>query len=341
MAEITGGASAYVAIAKQSGIGTVQTTAAAFVFAKYLNGTDIQPVEEYLGPVREGGDGLDERFDVQVSHRARGTLVVNARPDITGMLFGAFFGAGLGGNSASAWNGGSSPATHVFQFPQGGRTTYYTIVVQHPGGTLTQVLQDARCTALNVSSQSRQPVQINTQWVGRQIGASYGTALTPTYETGDVFGFWNASVTFPYTGSAASYVSQYAINAAINVDEDLFTQGLILVDVVDLTRSVTVQVDEIYQNASNYTLIEFKGGPVPTYTLATAVFKVAHAITANGSARSFSIEANLVRMGDSVLTPIDPDNKTVYAQHAGVPLAGATSSLVAFVANAHASNYLA
>lgn len=338
MAEITGGQSAYVAIAKQSAIGTVQTSAAAFVFAKYLNGTDIQPTEEYLGPVREGGDGLDERFDIQVAHRARGTLVVNARPDITGMIFSAFFGAGLGGNAASAWGGASSPATHVFQFPVGGRTTYYTIVVQHPGGTLTQVLADARCVSLNVTSQNRQPVQLNTSWVGRTIGASYTTALTPTYEGGDVFGFWNASMTFPFNGSAASYISQYAVNAAINVDEDLFTQGLNLVDVVDLTRSVTVQLDEIYQNASNYLFVEFKGGPVATYTLATAVFKVCHALP---NSRSFSIEANLVRMGDSVLTPIDPDNKTVYLQHAGVPLAGATSSLVAFVANAHASNYLA
>lgn len=341
MANITGGVSAYVAIAKQSAIGSMQTSAAAFVFAKYLNGSDIQPVEEYLGPVREGGDGLDERFDIQVAHRARGTIVVHARPDITGMMFSAFFGAGLSGNPASAWALASAPATHQFQFPVGGRTTYYTVVVQHPEGTLTQAMQDARMTSLAVTSQNRQPVVLNTQWVGRQIGASYTTALSPTYESGDVFGFWNASMTFPFTGSAASYISQYAVNAAINVDEDLFTQGLTLVDIVDLTRSVTVQLDEIYQNASNYVFVEFKGGPVATYTLATAVFKVAHAITAASGPRSFSIEANLVRMGDSVLTPIDPDNKSVYLQHAGVPLAGATSSLVAYVANAHASNYLA
>jgi hypothetical protein len=316
-------------------------TPAAFVFAKYLNGSDIQPVEEYLGPVREGGDGLDERFDIQVAHRARGTLVVHARPDITGMCFSAFFGGGLSGNPASAWALASNPATHTFQFPLGGRTTYYTMIIQHPGGTLTQAMQDARCVGLNVTSQNRAPVILNTSWIGRQIGASYTVALTPAYETGDVFGFWNASVTFPFAGSAASYISQYAVDAQIAVDESLFTQGLTLVDIVDLTRSVTIQMDEVYQNASNYLFVEFKGGPVPTYTLATAMFKVCHAITPGGSARSFSLEANLVRMGDTQLTPIDPENKSVYAQHAGIAFAGATSSLVAFVANAHASNYLA
>ena len=338
MTEITGGASTYIAIAKQSAKGTVQSTAAAFVFAKYLNGTDIQPIQEYLGPIREGGDGLDHRFDQQVAHRARGTLVVHGRPDIVGMLSGAFFGGGLGGNAASAWNGGSAPAIHSFQFPPGQRTTYYTVVVQHPGNTLVQVLSDARCIGLNFEAQNRQPLRITSEWIGIQMGASFGTALTPTYETGDVYGFWNASFTFPFNGSAASYVTRYAVNAQIETDPDLFAHGLVMADIVDLGRTIEVELDEIYQNASNYMFIEYKGGVSPTFTLATGVFKISHVLS---TTRSMTLDANLVRFGDTRLTAIDPDNKVVYAQHSAIAFAGATSSLVSIQNNGHASNYLA
>ena len=61
MTESTGGPSAFIAIAKQSAKGTVQSTAVAFVLAQYLNGTAVQPIPEYLGPIREGGHGLDHR----------------------------------------------------------------------------------------------------------------------------------------------------------------------------------------------------------------------------------------------------------------------------------------
>lgn len=338
MTNITGGPSAFIAIAKQSAKGTAQTTAAAFVFAKYLNGTDVQPMQEYLGPVREGGDGLDQRFDQQVAHRARGTIVVHARPDITGMIAGAFLGAGLGGNSASAWGGGSAPATHIMQFPGGGRTTYYTIVVSHPESTLTQVMTDSRCIAMNMEEQARQPLRITSEWLGIQMGASWGTVLTPAYEGGDVYGFWNASITFPFVGSAASYVTRIGINAQIEVDQDLFTSGLFLADVVDLARTVDVEVDEIYQNASNYLFIETKGGAGATFTLATGVLRVGHVLNAS---RSLGIDAMLLRFGDSRLTAIDPENKVVYAQHSAIALAGATSSLIMAFSNGHASNYLA
>lgn len=338
MTEITGGASSYIAIAKQSAKGAVQTTQAAFVFAKYLNGTDIQPMQEYLGPIREGGDGLDFRFDQQVAHRARGTLVVHARPDIMGMIGGAFFGAGLGGNSASAWGGASAPATHIFQFPLGGRTTYYTVVVQHPGGTLTQVMSDSRCIQMNMEEQARQPLRVTTEWVGIQMTASYGTALQPVYESGDVYGFWNASITFPFVGSAASYVTRIGINAQIDIDPDLFTSGLFMADIVDLGRNIEVEIDEIYQNATNYMFIENKGGVAPTFTLATGVLYLGHVLNAS---RSLAISMNLLRFGDTRLTAIDPDNKVVYAQHSAVAFTGATSSVVMALSNGHASNYLA
>lgn len=338
MTEISGGASSFIAIAKQSAKGTVQVTPAAFVFAKYLNGTDLQPMQEYLGPVREGGDGLDFRFDQQVAHRARGTLVVHARPDIMGMLGGAFFGAGLGGNAASSWTGASAPATHIYQFPLGGRTTYYTVVVQHPGGTLTQVLSDARCIQMNMEEAARQPLRVTTEWVGIQMGASYGVALTPAYESGDVYGFWNASITFPFVGSAASYVTRVGINAQIDIDPDLFTSGLFMADIVDLGRNVEVEVDEIYQNATNYMFIENKGGAGATFTLATGALRLGHVLNAS---RSLGLDCMLLRFGDTRLTAIDPDNKVVYAQHSAVAFAGATSSLIMSLSNGHASNYLA
>lgn len=338
MTEITGGASTFIAIAKQSAKGTPQTTAAAFVFAKYLNGTDVQPMQEYLGPIREGGDGLDLRFDQQVAHRARGTIVVHARPDITGMIGGAFLGGGFGGAAASAWSGGSAPATHIMQFPPGQRTTYYTIVVQHPGGTLTQVMTDSRCIQMNMEEQARQPLRITSEWLGIQMGASWGTALTPVYEGGDVYGFWNASITFPFVGSAASYVTRIGINAQIEVDQDLFTSGLFMADIVDLGRTVEVEVDEIYQNASNYIFIETKGGAAATFTLATGVLRVGHVLNAS---RSLGIDTMALRFGDTRLTAIDPENKVVYAQHSAVALAGATSSLILAMSNGHASNYLA
>lgn len=343
MTNISGHPSAYVAFARQSAKGTPNTTAGAFVFAKYLSGTDFQPTSEFLGPVREGGDGLDHRFDMRVSHVARGAVTVHARPEIFGLLSAAFFGAGRGGqlNASSMASGpgvGSNLASHVFQFPVNPRDTYWTVVVAHPGGEFTQVLTDARPVTYMVEGENRQPVKMTTEWMGLQYGASWGTALTAAYEAANPWGFFDASFSFPFGGSAASFISQYSINAQIEIDEDLYTTGLTMLDTVDLSRTVEISCREVWQNPTVYNHLEYAGGVAPTFGLSTGIFKVAHAA---GASRIFTIDANLVRWADAEIGQLDPDNKVVYLEHRGVAFAGATSSLVVNVSNGRASSYLA
>jgi hypothetical protein len=335
MANITGGPSTYIAIGKQSAKGT-PAVPAAFVFAKFLSGTDFQPVWDYLGPVREGGDGLDQRWDMRTGQRARGTLVTHARPDITGLQLSAFFGGGLAGNPASAWATSAVPATHQFMFPQAGRTQYYTVVAQHPGSDLVQVLYDARPVGFTLEAMNQAPLRITTEWVGLRYGASFA-ALTPVLEGGDPFVFFGASVNYPYVGSIGSYVSQYTITGRVDVDEDLYANDLIMVDVVDLNRTVEVTLREIWQNATNYLNVEYAGLVAPTYNLATGYFSAFHRY----SSYTLQLTAPLVRWGDAQITAVDPENKTVYIDYSGIALAGATGSLYANLANAHGSNYLA
>jgi hypothetical protein len=337
MANITGGPSTFVAIAKQTAKGTPQVTPAAFVFAKFLSGTDFQPVWQYLGPVREGGDGLDQRWDMRTGQTARGTLVVNARPDITGMVTSAFYGGGLAGNPASAWAISSAPASHQFSFPQSGRTQYYTVVIQHPGADLANVLYDARPVGWTLEAMNQSPLKLTSEWVGLKYGASWGTALTPVYEGGDPFVFFGASINYPYSGSVGSWVSQYTVTAKVAVDENLYTNDLLMADVVDLTREVDVSLREVWQNATNYLNVEMAGLVAPTYNLSTGFFSSFHRY----SSYTLQVQLPLVRWGDSTLTAVDPDNKTVYIDYQGIGLAAATSSIQVFLMNAHASNYLA
>lgn len=336
MANISGNASTFVAIGKQTAKGT-PAVAAAFVFAKFLSGTDFQPVWDFLGPVKEGGDGLDQRWDMRTAQRARGTVVCHARPDITGMLFSSFFSGGAAGNPASAWAVSSAPASHIFQFPAGQRQTYYTVVISHPGSDLTHVLYDARPVGLTLEAVNQSPVRITSEWVGIKYGASWGTALTPVYEGGDPFVYFGASVNYPYSGSVGSWVSQYTVTARVNLDEDFYTNDLLLADLVDLDRTVEISLREIWQNATNYLNVEYAGLTAPTYNLATGFFSAFHRY----SSYVMQLSCPLIRWSDSNLTAVDPDNKTVYIDYAGIALAGATCSIFANVMNAHASNYLA
>lgn len=336
--QITGGPSAFIGIAKQSAKGAPQTSAAAFTFAKYLSGTDFQPVWDFLGPVYEGGDGLDQRWDMRTAQRARGSLTVHARPDITGALTSAFFGAGLAGNPASAWAVSSAPASHQFQFPAAGRGQYYTVVTAQAGGEIAQVLYDARPVTYTVEGMNQEPVKLTTEWVGLRYGASWAlSGQPPVYEGGDPFVFFGASITYPFAGSVGSYVSQYTLSARVNVDEDLFAQDLIMVDLVDLTRTVEVSLREIWTNATNYIQVEFAGLAAPTYNLATGFFSAFHRYASN----TVQFQTPMIRWADSQISAVDPDNKTVYVDYRGIALAAATSSMQVFIQNAHASNYLA
>lgn len=337
MTNISGGASTFIAIGKQTAKGTPQTTPAAFTYAKYLSGTDFQPTWEYLGPVREGGDGLDQRWDMRTAQRARGTLVHNMRPDITGQILAAFFGGGLGGNAASAWNGATLPAQHNFTFPAQFRNQYWTVVAGHPGGELTHVLYDARPVGLTIEAMNQQPLKMTSEWVGLKYGASWGAAMAPVYQGGDPFVFFGASIAYPFAGSAGSYVSQYTVTARVDVDEDLFTNDLLMIDIVDLARTVEVTHREVWINATNYLNVEYAGLIAPTYLLATGTFQAAHVM----SSYLFQMNLPLVRWGDSNLTAVDPENKTVYIDYSGVALAGGTTSMNVSVINTHASNYLA
>jgi hypothetical protein len=211
-------------------------------------------------------------------------------------------------------------------------------VVAHPGGEYTQVMYDARPVSFNWEAENRQPCKITTEWMGLQYGASWGVAMTAAYESSNPFGFYDASITFPFPGSAASHVSQYSINAQIEMDEDLYTTGLTLLDLVDLSRTVEIQAREIWSTPTTYAHLEYVGGVAPTFGLATGVFRAIHQI---GASRIFDISANMVRWADAEIGQLDPDNKTVYAEHRGVAFAAATSSLVVSVVNGRPSSILA
>lgn len=338
MTNISGGASTFIAIGKQTAKGTPQTTAAAFTYAKFLTGTDFQPVWQFLGPVREGGDGLDQRWDMRTAQRARGTLVHHMRPDITGQILAAFFGGGFGGNPASAMTGTPSLiATHTFTFPAQFRSQYWTVVAGHPGGELTHVLYDARPVGMTIEAINQSPLKMTSEWVGLKYGASWGVTMAPVYQGGDPFVFFGASIAYPYAGSAGSYVSQYTVTTRVDVDENLYTNDLIMMDLVDIARTAEVTLREVWTNATNYLNVEYAGLVAPTYNLATGTLQSSHVYSSN----SFQINFPLIRWSDSNLTAVDPDNKTVYIDYAGIALAGATTSINVILVNSHVSNYLA
>ena len=317
----------YLAVGMQSGLGSPQTTAAKFRFAKYLSGTDAQPAIEVVD-LREGGDGLDYGFTYKKSQKVTGALVVNGRPEIIGQLL-PFVPGG------ATWGGASGPAVHTYHTSHASHP-WATLQLAYPATSLVHFLSDVRFSGFTVEGNAGEPQKWTFPFVGINHGAS-AAALTPTYY-GDALWVFHNAPSYIIDGTADSDITAYRFEMGLGLEE-LQSQAVTLDEIVVQNRDTNVEVTRRYEDPTLWKKINMGAGVSPTTSVATGSFETYNEYGAGAALRSIDLVAPLVSWRGDALSEIDPDGKTVMETISGKALKGATHTFFAVLKNAHASAY--
>ena len=325
---------AYLAIAKQSALGTPNATQAALRFAKYLRGVDFNIVPAVVD-LREGGDGLDFGTTYKAQEKVQGNLVAYLRPEIAGQLLSVVLGG-------ATWDGGSAPALHTFHdnhasFP------YSTVIAQHPGSSLAQLFSDVRFGGFRLEGRLGQPWQITAPFTAITFGASVA-ALVPSYAQpggGDDLLLWHENPSYSIDGQADSTIESIVVNVQYGLEE-LQAQKITLDDIAVLNRVIDVEVTRRYQSPSMWQKIAYgaAGNIAPTTAVATGALQ---AFVTNGlgsvNTRAMLLNLGLLSYRYDNLSQLDPDGATVRETLSARALHTASAAIQMQITNVHASAY--
>lgn len=319
---------AFLGIGMQSGLGTPQTTPSKFRFLRYL--TSNVDVNLTAVDLREGGDGLDYGFTYKQKQVVRGQLAFNIRPEGVGQALALAIGG-------ATWDGGSLPAAHTFapvaSYP------WFTLAGQHPGSSLQYFVSDAKFSGFTLDLVGGQPWKLTLPFIGINHGASMNIAATANDAGVDPL-LYHYSPTYVLNGVADTDITEIHISGAYGLDE-IQTQAIVLDELPILNRNFSVSLVRRYENPGLWEQVYYgaSGNTVPTQSVATGSLRAAAAYGAAGTLRQLDIQMPLISFRNNAFSAIDPDGKTVYEQIDATILKGATSPLIAYLKNAHASPY--
>lgn len=322
----------FLALGMQSALQTPQVTAAKLRYAKYIRGNDFNIVPAVVD-LREGGDGLDFGTTYESQQKVQGTLAFYLRPEIGGQFFQLLPG---GATSVS-----SSPIASNMFHDNHASHPYATIVVQHPGSTLAQLLSDIRFTGFRLEMRTGMPHMITAPFTAIAFGASVA-ALTPTYYAPpDDFFLFHSNPSYVIDGVGDSTIESITVDFQLGVEE-LQAQSVTLDDIAILNRVVDVSVTRRYQSPSMWQKVAYgaAGNVAPTVGVATGSLSV---FNTNGQAganlRTFLMNLGLLSYRYDNLSQLDPDGVTVRETLTARALHTASSGITILMGNAHASQY--
>lgn len=325
----------FLALGMQSALQSPQTTAAKLRFAKYLSGNSFNVVPAVVD-LREGGDGLDFGTTYKQQEKVQGTLRFYLRPEIGGQFFQLL----PGGATAQAVGSTTIPASQMFHDNHASHP-YATIVVQHPGSTLAQILSDIRFTGFTLEGRTGMPHLITAPFTAISFGASVA-AFTPTYfAPPDDFFLFHSNPSYVIDGQADSTIESFTVGFQLGTEE-LQAQGVGLDDIAVLSRVIDVSVTRRYQSPSQWQKIAYgaAGNVSPTYSVATGSLSIFNTNGQSGAnLRSFLMNLGLLSYRYDNLSDLDPDGVTVRETLSARALHTATSAITIQMANGHGSAY--
>jgi Phage tail tube protein len=319
---------AFVALGKQTALGTPNVTAAQLRFSKYNTGTryGVEPEVTFL---REGGDGQNFGYAYKNKQVSRGQLVFNARPEFLGQLLSV----ALGG---AAWDLASAPAKHTFHTSHASYP-WSTLLSQFPGSSMAHLLADVRFAGVQIEWQTGQPLQVTAPFLSLTHSATLG-AFTPSYDTREEPFLYHHAPSIVLSGASDLRMTKVTINHTFDLDE-LQAQLVTLDDAVVLAKDTTVEITRRYENATQWLAIAMGGGFTPTTSVPTSDLRVSQQYFSGGSVRRLDVRAPLVAWETADIGELDPNGQTIYEVYSGKALQGATSALIAYLEGVHASTY--
>lgn len=320
---------AYVALAMQSALGTLQPTPAKYRFARYAAGNSVQDIIAAVD-LREGGDGLDYGTTYEARQTVEGQLVFNLRPEMAGQFFQLLPGA-------ATWSGASLPAAHTFHMNHASHP-WSTMQIAYPATNLIRLIRDVRFLGANFSFQTGQPLMVTAPFRGIFGGASTNVALVPSQPNLDALWAYHFTPSILLDGVADSTIDSISLDLSLGV-EDLQAQNVVLDEMVVQNRDLNVTVTRRYENATLYKKIYMGGGVAPTQTIATGALSALWAYGGGGSLAQIKFDVGVMSYRGNVLPELNPDGVTVKETITAKALKGGTSPMTITLTNQHASAY--
>lgn len=301
----------YFALAKQTAVDVEAST--GFKFVRYLGNTGFD-VQLDTQTIYEGGGGQDPNLSYRQHTKADGSLDAYARPDMFTYL--------------SAWSLGSAAAVGT---SVGVGTSIYTPNATMPfltaeqawgGGNQIDRTSNVLLTGFQVQSQAGDPWTITVPFVSG--GTPYyrdgaASALTAVLETGDPA--MHAGGAYIINGASTIDLRSFNYNFQRKVDDNLYTNTTFRRKVVPLTRTVSVDMQIIWQDQAYYKQVLYGGGSIVPANLATGAFHAERQLTAS---QLIAIDVPLLNLTDVTVNRLMPDGETVVLDIHGEGLKGGT-----------------
>ena len=294
----------YLAIARQSAIGTEATT--GFKFLRFLgdSGLDIGIEAE---SIYTGGDGQDHGLHYRTKTNPDGNAETFAWPDtftyLTAWAMGSAAAIGTSvGIGTSIWTPNATiPAL--------------TIEQAWGGGNQIHRVSDAILTGLNISGAAGEPWRLSVPFIGG--GTPYyrdgsASALTAVLESGDPAMY--AGGAYLVNGATELDLRSWNFNFTRGVDDDLRTTNTFRRKVIPLVRSLEVTGEMIWQDQALWKRAQFGGGSVVPHTLATGSFHAERILTAS---QMLAVDVPFMNFTEISVTPLQPDGETVLLNFTG------------------------
>lgn len=288
----------YLAVARQTAIGTEATT--GFKFLKYLGDSGFSPAIE-SETVYEGGDGQDPGLVYKTKTNPDGQIQANARMDMWTFL--------------SAWTLGSAAAVGT---SAGVGTSIYTPNATLPALTIEQAwgggnqidrVSDAILTGMQIQAEAGAPWMITVPFIGG--GTPYyrdgaASALTAVLESGDPAMY--AGGAYLINGATELDITRWNYNFSRGVEDDLRTTNTFRRKVIPLTRGATLDFQVIWQDQALYKRIAYDGGSVVAHHLATGSFHAERQLTGS---QLMAVDIPALRYLDVSVNRLIPEGQAV------------------------------
>ena len=302
------------------GVQADQTTeATTFNFLRHLDGSGAE-IDEQVESVREGGDGQEVGLRYKTAITFDGSMVCNARPEISARMAALAFGADTAGALPGSASVASGIANQHIAVPTA--TLKYATVDQYWGDVVERGI-GAQFTSFTAEFEQGRPIKETYEFMtgGSSYRRAVASALTPVRETGQPFMYPGASVVL--NGDAASGVNtkmtkgKFTLNR--NLDGDIRTTGLNREDVVGQTMDTQFECTVKYESASTwYDPIHYDvGGTQIPFDLATGSVKMTSVFGAGTQYREKEIGINMLDWTQARVNKLDPEGKTMYIDLVG------------------------
>lgn len=244
----------------QSARGSVATPTIAVPFISESWNTNQE-----INNLRDGGDdstgSADSIIDnIKMMHKEEFSFSCYAKPDISYYL-SAYF---MGWESITTTSGACIHDIH-----KGGESERRWLTIERKlNTTFVQRLVDCKIEELSFSGESGQPVRIDI--AGNGLSTQIRTTdLSPSYESGNPFMFYDGNGTFKIDGNISSHLKSFNVRFNINSGGGLKDDTYKLVDLPDFSYSIDANLESVTSSFTRFKQINYNTSTVMQDEFAT------------------------------------------------------------------------